>query len=1127
LSAVSKDEWDDVTIRDEMQKATEKVWAEFESWVDAEMAAEDEEWRILELGINHVVGLAEARFPKASSKRSANTNDLDSLMVETSFDPNNALDNLIMGEGDSPSSFHFFSNYHTPDKKEGETEEELLLDDSPLHFDTFDTNTSKRSTPPPIRSFLHAKLSSPDRKRSLSPSEAKRRYEAKLQTAENNREKNVAEIKNKAALANNRVKLHTIKEAQRKVQAGEALQEKLRVAEERHSEKLAEIKEKAVSENAKVTVALSSSVQNSETLQIHLQEKLKEVEARVLGATQRREQRLEMISGSQRKKNNRKVQQMSEFKLQLEKQKAERWEKLQHRYEAVQERRLKRLEELKRRESERDHHHHYHHHHPHSSSSTVSQHLSHLTLGDDSRIAKSNQSYSPKVSFYVTNNESPVKKIDGEGAMSMIDNFSPEETKKSPPRSIEKAQINGMDNSSSLGMASLSFDPHQETAVSSAYFNSTSREFDLAMSNSEEIELFLFPSVAKAHNRYLEMIKKSKISSSRNNAIIHSLKCLEYSDNFYSHYASALTSSTSSETSSTSSASSTAFQQLIEHVEETKKTANYDERGASSYNIYASTIKDIRNYGIHCNIDLTEKINFLISSLLDNWKGKVSNSLGIDGFIRSGGMFLLPVLISYEYGALSDLSSIQNFINSLVLFSRFNCISPNSPRLKSCYVDEKGCYINEEEAKTDQKETTTLKSPEGKTSNLSSSSIQIAIPSFPTDNDTSNINSNTANSIFQQIDYCNVLDLISLIVSEYSVDCSILYGLSFNMTLFDLCLYLHYLFSCVESEISTSFQENSTASPLTTDAVYNYSLCILRFKSSKVIQLLSRLIMSCLGLITNPVESRELLHSGKRSHENKGEAGDENDAPLHNRSDSSDKDEKSSTNQKSQVVAKVDAKEVPDFPSLPQTQILVQALSTFQQHSFLCSFPILLFDQVKLDIVFMQSSLQNFTQTVGSSPSYKAVDEFPSRISYFMSILDYINSIISFLRFLSSSSSTDHNNKQQSQANQTTYKHWLSLLRRNKVSHIVLDIFAVTYELLFMLLEHFSTTSWESSCYASLFFSKEQPFDISLLINVIHRCFEVFTSLCQMEPDLLKQFSSVEKVFFLPSLLIHVVMFVF
>ncbi len=57
--SVFKDEWDDESVQAQVTEATEQVWAEAEAWVDAEAEAEENEWRILELGINRYVGLSD------------------------------------------------------------------------------------------------------------------------------------------------------------------------------------------------------------------------------------------------------------------------------------------------------------------------------------------------------------------------------------------------------------------------------------------------------------------------------------------------------------------------------------------------------------------------------------------------------------------------------------------------------------------------------------------------------------------------------------------------------------------------------------------------------------------------------------------------------------------------------------------------------------------------------------------------------------------------------------------------------------------------------------------------------------------------------------------------------------
>lgn len=58
------------------------------------------------------------------------------------------------------------------------------------------------------------------------------------------------------------------------------------------------------------------------------------------------------ISAQQKKRNRRKVEQMSELRLALEREKMERWEKIQRRLETVRIRREERLAELQRRSNE-------------------------------------------------------------------------------------------------------------------------------------------------------------------------------------------------------------------------------------------------------------------------------------------------------------------------------------------------------------------------------------------------------------------------------------------------------------------------------------------------------------------------------------------------------------------------------------------------------------------------------------------------------------------------------------------------------------------------------------------------------------------------------------------------------
>ena len=212
-----------------------------------------------------------------------------------------------------------------------------------------DAVSSQQSSASKDTRSLHDKLSSPDRRRSCSPTEAKRRQEAKQLLAEVNRDRVVNEKKQKAMVSWNRAKLIGEKEAQRLVQAEQALEDRLRVADKRHDEYIKFIKGKAGNENAKVSeVAFINSI-NSEGVAEQLQHKLEEVEARILAAAQRRQEKIQAITIQRKRKEKQKTEQMSELRLHLEQIKMERWQKLQSRLNSVNQRRLARLAEMKRR----------------------------------------------------------------------------------------------------------------------------------------------------------------------------------------------------------------------------------------------------------------------------------------------------------------------------------------------------------------------------------------------------------------------------------------------------------------------------------------------------------------------------------------------------------------------------------------------------------------------------------------------------------------------------------------------------------------------------------------------------------------------------------------------------------
>lgn len=1144
-----------------MAKATEQVWLEAEAWLDEQMAAEEEEWRILELGINQVVGLADHRFPSRKEidrKKYEDLIALEGLIIETAFDVPSAVESPTTGEQE------LFSTPYKPEE---------AGDGSP--------NSKFLNSSPPIRS-LHQKLSSPDRKRALSPSEAKRRYEAKLQAAETNREKTVAEKVQKAMIASTRVKMISMKEAKRQAEAGEALQEKLNNAEQRHSERLNQIKGKAGSENAKVNGVTLTNAQNSETLALHLQHKFKEVEAKILAATQRREQRLEQISGSQKKKNSRKVQQMSEFRLQLEKQKMERWEKLQKRFEAVQERRKKRLEEMKRRAEAVE-----------SSNPLSIPNLSSLTLVDDTKLAKAIQTYSPKVISFspaaTTPHDGPqtVSSYQSQTALSTVNSEgnngkvfldgsgiehvdSPEKVITIPSPGKSGIVIADQVITPETGtFDSLSFDPNetdrsqnggikaqrnkfhqsvlQSTMCSNLPIPSSAGlkalDYDINMSHSEEIELILFPAVAKAHAKYLEFIKRNKILQSRNETILSCLQCVECNPTNNVYYQNILPlikeggDAMSSPPKPSPSSYFSAFQHFVDNIEEVKKSVNNEERGASSYNIYASIVKEVRIYGMNCNIDLAEKINFLISNLLDSWQGTMINSVGIDDFVRSGGILLLPVLISYEFGILSDLSCVQNFINSLVIFARTGRNPVQIGHSNGSVIDvRKDLGLSPDAIPLNSYRQAVI---QHLTHHLDSSSSNTSIAS------SSNKNELTPNMVIshhilqQHIDYCNVIDLFSLIICEYSVDISLLFSLSLPISLIDVCIYLHYLFAQAENDhqqllsqqksIAGSQVENfdglANASPQ--DVIYGYSMVIIRSKSGKLLQLFSTMIASA---------SRALV-TGQLTNESVSQSTDDGKASVRDNIQTEMSKDTGKENVPQKQNSRDESEATPNrngdnFDELPHTwkSVLSKALLTLQQHSFQCQLLNLVLDQAQLQLVQVQSSFERFRGVhITSLPSptlrlqtYTHYEELPSRLEYFLSVLDYASAISSFLNLLHNRSdvfvvdadgNADASGRGVSRHQlQVVYKHWLSQLRRNRVVGIVLEIFGFCYESFFFLLEETKQSSPSTSPSSSIpTLTQEKCLSMKLLMKLITSCFKTLNDLVSLESDLIKQFSTGEK----------------
>ena len=223
------DKWDEHTHM-EVTNASEKVWAEAEAWVDAEAAAEENEWRMMEKTVNKLSAKSWDSAIPASTATSIASSNADSARLTRSLD---ALDKSLLSTEigrlsrapDRGHSATVFASAPTATRDDKHVVDGVIASAiadvsttaASLVIDTVDLNgpqASKRSppvllkfspnaltttkkkpfpigvspndgvlaTPSPSSQFtypgssggrtLHDKLSSPDRKRDLSPTEA-------------------------------------------------------------------------------------------------------------------------------------------------------------------------------------------------------------------------------------------------------------------------------------------------------------------------------------------------------------------------------------------------------------------------------------------------------------------------------------------------------------------------------------------------------------------------------------------------------------------------------------------------------------------------------------------------------------------------------------------------------------------------------------------------------------------------------------------------------------------------------------------------------------------------------------------------------------------------------------------
>jgi hypothetical protein len=641
ISAEEKDEWEE-KVKAEMQAATEQVWQAAEAWVDAEAEVEELEWRILEMGIGRYVGLIDAPIDVDGTdggKIEVKSAKKEKLLLDTAF--NNVEDSTYWAvrHADKPSPEKRSTRYSTPQQS--------------------DEYSSPQQMGPGSGSKLHSKLSSPDRKRSLTPTEALRKIEARLSAAELNRDRSVSEKVQKAQLVSNRVKMRNEKEAERLLHAGEALHSKLHSATQRHSDYIAVIKGRAGNENAKVNEVVTANALNSEMVSHQLQQKLEEVEAKILAANLRREQRLAGIIGSQKKKNSKKALQMSEYRLTLEKVKMDRWEKLQRRIEAVQERRRVRIAEMKRRAEDEE-----------------------QKKDDDTAFFAPSDSLDPIAEYSIT-----------------LKHYA-HELRRSGASVHSGGEVGGIRQSISLHSS-----PVRKTIIhdDESDLNSVVVEAEGLFISPEWIEIPLemysdFKTASGlAHKLLTESLMKAKIRQARKDTYAKALSCLWAAEGLYHHYYTA-----------DLIGNDDPLKAVMEHLIARRKCAvDGEEREASSFNMYSGLICEIGVDGLFEHPQSIEKINFVLASIVDQLdhtagfiapdvsssashghvaasvdNGSLLTPVGsdtglvvseieagnngnsspvfvasvfqpVDDFVSSGGLLLLTVFLSFEFGLLS------------------------------------------------------------------------------------------------------------------------------------------------------------------------------------------------------------------------------------------------------------------------------------------------------------------------------------------------------------------------------------------------------------------------------------------------------------------------------------------
>lgn len=326
-------DWDADT-KAQVAQQQEEVWLQAEAWIEAEAEAEEEEWKKLDKAVGTVTPRGSTSTPTSLTLQMDLIDEDDSNLIKALRSPPHSQGRTAMYTPLGLGGHRRSMSRPTSATREG------------------GGTGSSAGTPLSAGRSLHDKLSSPDRRRALSPSEAKRRHEARQSAAEILRESELALRIEKASIASARVKMVGEMKAAQRAEQEQALEDRMMNAEKRHGEHIRSIKGKAGNENNKVNEVKFLNTMNDAMVAEELQRRLSEVEARTLAAWQRKQDMLGEIAAKNQKRQAKKTQQMSALRLQLEEQKMERWGRLQNRLSSVQARRDARLAELQRRKDE-------------------------------------------------------------------------------------------------------------------------------------------------------------------------------------------------------------------------------------------------------------------------------------------------------------------------------------------------------------------------------------------------------------------------------------------------------------------------------------------------------------------------------------------------------------------------------------------------------------------------------------------------------------------------------------------------------------------------------------------------------------------------------------------------------